>query len=110
MNCPATPAGGGSGMKGRNPFSPKTKKDHARQISGDSGSRSHNLVLLFDLVNSSSSARSGRCVRPQHESRWHTSVATAVPSQVAESKRSSDQSGWRKFASGEILDNPIGGR
>src|SRR6266850_4272254 len=61
-------------------------------------------------VNLFSSATSGRCGRPQHESRWHTSVATAVPSQVAESKRSSDQSEWRKFASGEILGNPIGGR
>src|SRR6266850_2526995 len=61
-------------------------------------------------VNLFSSATSGRCGRPQHESRWHTSVATAVPSQVAESKRSSDQSEWRKFASGEILGNSIGGR
>src|SRR6266850_3583799 len=61
-------------------------------------------------VNLFSSATSGRCGRPQHESRWHTSVATAVPSQVAESKRSSDQSEWRKFASGEILGNPIGDR
>src|SRR5260370_21318026 len=26
MNCPATPLGGGSGMKYRNPFTPKTRK------------------------------------------------------------------------------------
>src|SRR5436190_16650807 len=48
MNCPATPGGGGKGMKCRKPFSPINKKDHARQISGDYESDSHNRVLLLD--------------------------------------------------------------
>src|SRR5260370_2421966 len=44
----SNPRWGGKGNKVQEAVQPHNKKDHARQISGDYGSGSHNLVLLFD--------------------------------------------------------------
>jgi hypothetical protein len=48
MNCPAMPSGGGRGDEVQEAVEAENKKDHARQISGNDGSGSHNWVLLFD--------------------------------------------------------------
>ena len=45
------PPGGGKGNEVQETVQPHNKKDHARQISGDYGSGSHNRVLLFDRAH-----------------------------------------------------------